>query len=114
MSTCRMARGAVDITTRSEGERRVEQQAQRRQRHEKDVADAEQRILEKEGQANVQNLLQNIRQPAAQQKIALPIKDGYEFVEVSHIIHCEAHGAYTRFFLDNKKQILVCRTLGDI
>ena len=77
------------------------------------VAKAEQRIHQREGQANVLNLLQNMRQPAAQQRIALPFKDGYEFVEVSHIIHCEAHGAYTKFFLDNKKQMLVCKTLGD-
>jgi two-component system LytT family response regulator len=50
----------------------------------------------------------------AQQKIALPYRDGYEFVEVAHIIYCQAEGAYTKVWLDNKKHILVSKTLGDI
>lgn len=66
------------------------------------------------GNANIENLLRNIKQPSAEQKIALPNKDGYEFVEVSHIIYCHAEGAYTKVFLDNKKHILVSKTLGDI
>ncbi len=44
----------------------------------------------------------------------MPYKDGYEFVEVSHIIYCQAEGAYTKVFLDNRKYILVSKTLGDI
>ncbi|HVE61039.1 MAG TPA: LytTR family DNA-binding domain-containing protein [Chitinophagaceae bacterium] len=78
------------------------------------IKKAEQKILEQQGSANIENLLRNIKQPTSQQKIALPYKDGYEFVEVSHIIYCQAEGAYTKVFLDNKKCILVSRTLGDI
>ena len=66
------------------------------------------------GQANIENLLKNIKQPSAQQRIALPFKDGYEFIEVSEIIYCQAQGAYTRVFLQNKKFILVSKSLGDI
>ena len=78
------------------------------------VKKVEEKIHQQLGQANIENLLRNIKQPSSQQKIALPYKDGYEFVEVSHIIYCQAEGAYTKVFLDNKKCILVSRTLGDI
>ncbi len=78
------------------------------------VAKAEKRMDQQKGNANIENLLRNIKQPSAEQRIALPNKDGYEFVEVSHIIFCQAEGAYTKVFLDNKKHILVSKTLGDI
>jgi hypothetical protein len=67
-----------------------------------------------EGNIHIENLLRNIKQPSSQQKIALPYRDGYEFIEVTHIIYCQADGAYTKVFLHNKKCILVSKTLGDI
>ena len=78
------------------------------------IKKAQQRSEQQQGKVHIENLLRNIKQPSAQQKIALPYKDGYEFVEVSHIIYCQAEGAYTKVFLDNKKYILVSKSLGDI
>jgi two-component system LytT family response regulator len=78
------------------------------------IKKVEQRMQQENGQANIENLLENMKQPASRQKIALPYKDGYEFVEVSNIIYCQAEGAYTKVFLENKKYILVSKTLGDI
>lgn len=78
------------------------------------VKKAELKMSQQHGNIHIENLLRNIKQPSAQQKIALPYKDGYEFVEVSHIIYCQAEGAYTKVYLDNKKYILVSKTLGDI
>ncbi len=78
------------------------------------IKKVEQKMEQQNGQAHIENLLENIKQPAARQKIALPYKDGYEFVEVSNIIYCQAEGAYTKVFLENKKYILVSKTLGDI
>jgi len=78
------------------------------------VRKAQQKMEQQKGNIHIENLLRNIKQPSAQQKIALPYKEGYEFVEVSHIIYCQAEGAYTKVFLDNKKYILVSKTLGDI
>ncbi|HEY0354637.1 MAG TPA: LytTR family DNA-binding domain-containing protein [Flavisolibacter sp.] len=78
------------------------------------VKKAGEKIQLQHGQANIENLLQNIKQPSLQQRIALPYKDGYEFVEVSQIIYCQAEGAYTKVFLQNKKQVLVSKSLGDI
>lgn len=78
------------------------------------VKKAQQKIEQQQGNVHIENLLRNIRQPSSQQKIALPYKDGYEFIEVSNIIYCQAEGAYTKVFLPNKKYILVSRSLGDI
>ncbi len=78
------------------------------------VKKAQQKIEQQQGQANIENLLRNIKQPSSQQKIALPYRDGYEFVEVAHIIYCQAEGAYTKVFPDTKKYIVVSKTLGDI
>jgi two-component system LytT family response regulator len=78
------------------------------------VKKVEEKIHLQQGQANIENLLQNIRQPSVHQKIALPYKDGYEFIEVNQIIYCQAEGAYTKVYLDNRKYILVSKSLGDI
>lgn len=78
------------------------------------VKKVHQKIEQQHGNVHIENLLRNIKQPSSQQKIALPYREGHEFVEVSHIIYCQAEGAYTKVFLDNKKYILVSKTLGDI
>jgi two-component system, LytTR family, response regulator len=78
------------------------------------ISKVQQKMEHQQGNANIENLLRNIKQPATNQRIALPYKDGYEFVEAAHILYCQAEGAYTRVFLDNKKVVLVSRTLGDI
>ncbi len=63
---------------------------------------------------HINTLLQNIRQPFDEQKIALPVREGYEFVEVSSIIYCHAEGAYTKVFIQEKRPMLISRTLGDV
>ena len=78
------------------------------------VRKAELKIVEAAGGVNIQNLLHNIRQPAQEQKIALPNRDGYEFAPVGSILYCSAEGAYTKIWFNNKHFALVSRTLGDI
>ena len=78
------------------------------------VQKAEEKFLQSAGAVNIQNLLHNIRQPALEQKIALPNRDGYEFTQGSSILYCAAEGAYTRVNLVDKKYLLVSRTLGDV
>ncbi|MBK7558310.1 MAG: response regulator transcription factor [Chitinophagaceae bacterium] len=63
---------------------------------------------------HISNLLRNMRQPSSGQKIALPQREGYEFVDISSIIYCTAEGAYTKIFIEEKKPMLVSRTLGDV
>src|SRR6266542_773551 len=51
------------------------------------VRKVEEKIFSSAGAVNIQNLLHNIRQPAQQQKIALPNRDGYEFAQVNSILY---------------------------
>ena len=78
------------------------------------VQKAEEKITSSAGAVNIQNLLHNIRQPAQDQKVALPNRDGYAFTHVNSILYCAAEGAYTKVVLTDKHSILVSRTLGDI
>ncbi len=78
------------------------------------VHKAEEKILSSSGSVNIENLLHNIKQPVQEQKLALPNRDGYEFVQVSSILYCSAEGAYTKVFFNNKHSLLISRTLGDI
>jgi two-component system LytT family response regulator len=78
------------------------------------VKKAEEKILASEGAVNIENLLHNIKQPAQQQKIAFPKRDGYEFIAAEKILYCHAEGAYTNVYLTDTKKFLVSKTLGDI
>ena len=84
----------------------------------KDLCEAVQKVEKKmqegSGLQHISNLLSNIRASSVQQKIALPQREGYEFVDVSSIMYCSAEGAYTRVVIDGKKPLLVSRTLGDV
>src|SRR4030095_13214430 len=66
------------------------------------------------GNVHIENLLRNMRQPSTEQKIAFPQREGYEFVDVASIIYCQAEGAYTKIFMNDKKTMLISRTLGDV
>lgn len=48
----------------------------------------------------------------AKGKIALPVNDGYNLIDPSHIIYCKAAGAYTEIVMDNDKSLLISKTLG--
>ena len=78
------------------------------------VKKAEEKILASEGPVNIENLLHNIKQPAQQQKIAFPKREGYEFIAAEKILYCHAEGAYTNIYLTDAKKFLVSKTLGDI
>jgi len=78
------------------------------------VRKAEEKISLSAGTVNIENLLNNIRQPVQEQKIAFPNRDGYEFAQINSILYCTAEGAYTKVVFGNKHSLLVSRTLGDI
>ncbi|MEJ7682328.1 MAG: hypothetical protein WKG06_31655 [Segetibacter sp.] len=48
------------------------------------------------------------------QRIAIPNREGYEFVPVSEIIYCKANGAYTDIILANNKHLLLSKSLGKL
>lgn len=44
-------------------------------------------------------------------RIGLPTGDRIEFVEVNHIIRCQGESNYTHIYFDNRKSLLVAKTL---
>ena len=57
-------------------------------------------------------LLENINTAnIQQQKIVLPLQDGFEVVSVKDIIHCNAHDNFTDFYFIEKSKMMICRTL---
>ncbi|HWB27558.1 MAG TPA: LytTR family DNA-binding domain-containing protein [Chitinophagaceae bacterium] len=59
-------------------------------------------------------LIDNNRLPPEQQKVALPGKEGYDFIPVADIIYCQASGSYTHLVLKNNQRLLVSKPLGEI
>ncbi|HEY1039758.1 MAG TPA: LytTR family DNA-binding domain-containing protein [Bacteroidia bacterium] len=57
-------------------------------------------------------LLENIHATGVQQqKIVLPLQDGFEVVSMQDIIHCVAHDNFTDFYFVSKQKMMICRTL---
>jgi two-component system, LytTR family, response regulator len=58
-------------------------------------------------------LLENIQNGTmpGNQKIMLPTMEGFEVVPVSAVLFCEAVDNFTRFYFDDRKELLICRTL---
>lgn len=71
-------------------------------------------LSQKSGKANVDNLLHNINNPEEKQRVAFAGRDGYEFFEIGSIVYAQAEGAYTHVFLNNKRKLVISKTLSDI
>ena len=78
------------------------------------VKKASEKIQQKSGVENIANLLQNIKKPEESQRIAFPGREGYEFIEAGKIIYAQAEGSYTHVFLNDKRKLVISKTLSDI
>lgn len=78
------------------------------------VEKAAEKIQQKSGTDNITNLLQNIKKPEVNQRIAVPGREGYEFIEAGKIIYAKAEGSYTHIFLNDKRKLIISKTLSDI
>jgi two-component system LytT family response regulator len=78
------------------------------------VKKATEKITQKSGSANIDNLLHNINNPEAKQRVAFAGREGYEFIEIASIVYAQAEGAYTHVFLNNKRKLVISKTLSDI
>ena len=63
------------------------------------VEKAIQKIKQRSRTDNIAHLLQNIKKPEVNQRIAVPGREGYEFIEAGKIIYAKAEGSYTHIFL---------------
>lgn len=78
------------------------------------VNKALEKIKQKSGGSNIDNLLHNINTTGATQRVAFAGREGYEFIEVANIEYACAEGAYTHVFLKDKRKIVLSKTLSDI
>jgi two-component system LytT family response regulator len=78
------------------------------------VKKAAEKVLQKIGAANINNLLYNFKKPEANQRIAFPGREGFEFIEAGNIIYAQAEGSYTHVFLNDKRKLIISKTLSDI
>jgi len=77
----------------------------------KAVDKAEKLIAKKEDNRRMENLISNM---AGQKKrIALPLTDTIEFVEVDRITHLRGEGNYTNVYLSQEVSYMVCRPLKE-
>lgn len=72
------------------------------------------KITQKTGAANIDNLLHNINNPETKHRIAFAGREGFEFVEIESIVYAQAEGAYTHVFLNTKRKLVISKTLSDI
>nr|WP_321412082.1 LytTR family DNA-binding domain-containing protein [uncultured Carboxylicivirga sp.] len=77
------------------------------------VNKVEQRLIEKNGNKRLVNLIDNIGSSPRGKRLALPTQNSVEFVEVETIIRCQSDNNYTEFYLNDKRKLMVCKTLKD-
>lgn len=67
----------------------------------------------KEENLRLKNLVDNQKRHEQDKRIALPQDDKIDFIPIRQIIRCQAESNYTRFILENHREILVSHTLKD-
>ncbi|WP_167610134.1 LytR/AlgR family response regulator transcription factor [Maribellus sediminis] len=77
------------------------------------VDKVEKRLVEKSDNLRMKTMLNNQKNKLSSPKIAIPLSDKIEFVEVSSIVRCEGDGNYTNFFLKTGEKIIASKTLKE-
>lgn len=77
------------------------------------VDKVEKRLTEKSDNLRMKTMLNNHKNKLSSPKIAIPLSDKIEFVEISSILRCEGDGNYTIFFLRGGVKIIASKTLKE-
>lgn len=77
------------------------------------VDKVENRMAEKTENLRMKNLLSNRQSKTIHQKIAIPLSDKIEFIEIVSIVRCEGESNYTHIYLKNGEHILASKTLKE-
>lgn len=77
------------------------------------VGKVENRLTEKSENLRMKTLLANRQSETKNPKIALPLSDKIEFIEISSINRCEGEGNYTHIYLKTGENILASKTLKE-
>ncbi|RYG22225.1 MAG: response regulator transcription factor [Chitinophagaceae bacterium] len=80
-----------------------------------DVVNKIRNVLEQDNDfSHIDLLLENIRKKTDNfKRIALSNSDGIHLIDISDIIRCEGDGNHTKFFINNRKPILIAKTLKE-
>lgn len=64
--------------------------------------------------SRVEELLTHLkREGILKNKIALPVAEGYEFIETNEILYCQSQNNYTVLFMVNKRKLVLSKTLKE-
>lgn len=63
--------------------------------------------------AQINTLIQNVAAGPDRQKLVVPVRNGYEFINIADIIYCRADGSYTELVFAESK-MLVSKSLGEL
>ncbi|MBP9104909.1 MAG: response regulator transcription factor [Chitinophagaceae bacterium] len=79
------------------------------------VSNAAKRIQQKSNSQHIETFLHNMKQQTGQQpmQLCIPSIKGFQVVELSDIIYCEAENTYTSIHFKDGKKILASRPLMD-
>ncbi|MEM8889806.1 MAG: LytTR family DNA-binding domain-containing protein [Bacteroidota bacterium] len=73
------------------------------------VEKAEKQLAKKGENPQLKQLVQNQQESSDDPLITLPTAESLEFIRISEIVRCKAEGAYTLFFIQDGRQILVSK-----
>lgn len=59
----------------------------------------------------IKNLIKEVNNSLDQEKIAIPMREGYEILAYHEIVHLEASESYTTIYLDNGKKLLSSKNI---
>lgn len=63
---------------------------------------------------NLEDLLEYLKKEGSlRNKIAVPVSDGYEFIEIDEILYCQSQNNYTFLFLKDNKKVILSKTLKE-
>jgi len=77
------------------------------------VEKVEKRLAEKSENLRMKTMLSNRQTKTLNPKIALPLSDKIEFIEIASIVRCQGEGNYTHIYLTSGSVILASKTLKE-
>jgi two-component system LytT family response regulator len=77
------------------------------------LAKAADKILRRQENNRLRELVQYLKNPQLSPRIGLPGNNRVDFVEINQIVRCEGAANYTHVYLKDRKKLTVCKTLKD-
>src|SRR5690554_2248979 len=67
---------------------------------------------QKKGSEEINRLLTHLKKEGLlESKIAVPISEGFEFLDIKEILYCQSQNNYTYIFLESGEKVLISKTL---